>query len=135
MRRVVNCPDCPVGCSVVLVFFGLGSFPPPGKAPLRWREQDSNLRRHGRQIYSLIPLTARVSLRKEASCELSHKTPPSVKLIHRFFEKYFPPAFWRMGKFARIADETGNWGKFAEGDSGEGIFLHFAAEWVKMRLL
>ena len=24
-----------------------------------WREKDSNLRRHSRQIYSLIPLTAR----------------------------------------------------------------------------
>ena len=26
-----------------------------------WREKDSNLRRHSRQIYSLIPLTARES--------------------------------------------------------------------------
>ena len=29
--------------------------------PYWWREKDSNLRRHSRQIYSLIPLTARES--------------------------------------------------------------------------
>ena len=33
-----------------------------------WREEDSNLRRLSRQIYSLIPLTARESLQKERHC-------------------------------------------------------------------
>ena len=31
-----------------------------------WREKDSNLRRQSRQIYSLLPLTARESLQKGA---------------------------------------------------------------------
>src|SRR5262245_16542865 len=31
-----------------------------------WRGKDSNLRRHGRQIYSLLPLTAREPLRTKS---------------------------------------------------------------------
>jgi hypothetical protein len=33
-----------------------------------WRGKDSNLRRLSRQIYSLIPLTAREPLQKERYC-------------------------------------------------------------------
>ncbi len=35
-----------------------------------WRGKDSNLRRQSRQIYSLIPLTAREPLQKERYCLL-----------------------------------------------------------------
>ena len=39
-----------------------------------WRGKDSNLRRQSRQIYSLIPLTAREPLRKESTI-LRHAVP------------------------------------------------------------
>ncbi len=47
----------------------VGSHPPPPKALEEkfcfwWRGEDSNLRRLSRQIYSLIPLTAREPLQK-----------------------------------------------------------------------
>src|ERR671910_1965706 len=35
-----------------------------------WRGKDSNLRRHRRQIYSLLPLATRVPLRLSAVCLL-----------------------------------------------------------------
>ena len=38
-----------------------------------WREKDSNLRRHSRQIYSLIPLTARES--RQCFNDLRPNTP------------------------------------------------------------
>src|SRR4029078_5208963 len=44
---------------------------------LEWRGKDSNLRRQSRQIYSLLPLTAREPLRRNA--RLSQFPRPSVK--------------------------------------------------------
>ena len=46
-----------------------------------WREQDLNLRRLSRQIYSLVPLTARESL---PSFPLYHKFPVCVNYSHFF---------------------------------------------------
>ncbi len=41
---------------------------------VRWREKDSNLRRLSRQIYSLLPLTARESLQKFKSAIVRNST-------------------------------------------------------------
>ena len=81
-----------LGCGLRLVLlFGLRLFLLFGHPCDGWREQDSNLRRRGRQIYSLIPLTAWVSLRKEASRKLSHKNPPCVKSFPQFLKFFFHP--------------------------------------------
>ena len=103
------------------------------KAPLRWREQDSNLRRHGRQIYSLIPLTAWVSLRKEASCELSHKTAPCVKCFFPFFVKIFSVGlnstlFCSLGERRKIPNNGEFLRKFREERKRRGKKLELGAE-------
>ena len=75
----------------LFLLFGLRLFLLFGHPRDGWREQDSNLRRRGRQIYSLIPLTAWVSLRKEASRKLSHKNPSCVKSFPQFLNFFFHP--------------------------------------------
>ena len=48
-----------------------------------WRGQDSNLRRLSRQIYSLIPLTAREPLQKHYACKprIFHHLESHVKQL------------------------------------------------------
>ena len=63
---------------LVLSFVGKAASSAPQPSLFRWRGQDSNLRRLSRQIYSLIPLTAREPL---PSPSLSLNPPPHVKRI------------------------------------------------------
>jgi len=49
----------------------IGATTPRNAAGGKWREQDSNLRRLSREIYSLVPLTARVSRPKGAESSVA----------------------------------------------------------------
>ena len=48
---------------IPLFISGKGSHPPSLPKKIWWRGEDSNLRRHRQQIYSLSPLAAREPLR------------------------------------------------------------------------
>jgi hypothetical protein len=64
--------------------FPLPGFPSMDTIPFLgwWRGEDSNLRRHGRQIYSLFPLTAREPLLMSIHLkELQKKYQPCILLI------------------------------------------------------
>ena len=55
----------PLGCSASI-------HAPHFLIPEWWRGKDSNLRRQSRQIYSLLPLTAREPLRETCDCSSDH---------------------------------------------------------------
>ncbi len=55
---------------------------------LEWRGKDSNLRRQSRQIYSLIPLTAREPLQKNLALNFAsghHQCQPILSIFHKSY--------------------------------------------------
>ena len=98
----------------------------PGLCEIWWREKDSNLRRLSRQIYSLIPLTAREPLRKRGAIFITWHHP-----VNTFISKntYLKAIFSQQKRSPaqlhhRAGAILGDVGAFSNASTGLILMLH-----------